>query len=369
MNSLPAGSSRGRALVIPRSGFRTARALRLLLVAVLFCACPPERLPAQDGVKIRFGGGYDSLAPEQQALVRAWHEEYAKITGNQVDPKVGYDNLKLSVRTTFEAVTHALLHTPLTDADGKPLGTALSLVRMVESVHGEVPQTRGDEQFRVYVRLQDDALKRLYECTQFRRTADNGIYHIGYPINFRQQGSAPSIRSNAADCGKASGVEKIVCSSAELRSLDNKLNDSFQQAMARWSKDGADLVARQRAEQRAWLQERVKCAESPESHACLVTGYQRRIVQLQIQSGQLLSPKPVPYTCTGREHEPFTASYYNQTDPPSAVFTSGNRQIVALIARSGSGARYTADNFEYWEHQGEAAVTWSGDKFTCRPIR
>jgi hypothetical protein len=113
------------------------------------------------GIGFRVGGSFDGVAPEQQELVRKWHEEYEKIAGNHIDPKTGYDNLKLSVRTTFEAVTHALLQTKLTDSRGRSLGNALSLVKLVESVHGQIPQTRGDEQFRIYVLLQNDALGKL----------------------------------------------------------------------------------------------------------------------------------------------------------------------------------------------------------------
>ena len=114
-----------------------------LLAWCLFESVRAPQTVAAQGLAIRVGGGYDSLAPEQQALVREWHEEFAKITGNRIDPKAGYDNLRLSLRTTFDAVTHALLQTKLTDSRGKSLGNALSLVKLSEAVHGEVPNTNG----------------------------------------------------------------------------------------------------------------------------------------------------------------------------------------------------------------------------------
>jgi len=193
----------------------------VLAGCLLEFALAPAKLSAQGGLAIRVGGAYDHLAPEQQALVRAWHEEYARITGKKVDPKDGYDSLKLSVRTTFGAVTHALLQTELTDSDGKPLGNALSLVKLVESVHGEIPKTRGDQQFRVYTRLQDDALKKLYQCTQFRRTADNSVYHRGYPINFRQQGGAPSIQFSITRTGLRADIDVDYRSSSGPQALVN----------------------------------------------------------------------------------------------------------------------------------------------------
>jgi len=195
-----------------------------LLLFVFSFAClagaPPASTP-QDSVKIRVGGGFDQLVPEQQALVRDWFQEYARITGNSIDPKAGYDDLKLSVRTTFEAVTDALLKTNLTDSAGNSLGNMLSLVKLGESVHGEIPNTRGDEQFRVYVRLQDDALKKLYLSTQFHRTADNGIYHVAYPINFRQLGGAPSIQVSVTRTGLRADIDVDYRSSGGPQALVN----------------------------------------------------------------------------------------------------------------------------------------------------
>ena len=48
------------------------------------------------------------------------------------------DIISLSGKTTFEAITHALMTTPLTDDAGAPLGDALSLVERVEAVKGRM---------------------------------------------------------------------------------------------------------------------------------------------------------------------------------------------------------------------------------------
>ena len=88
---------------------------------------PPGLAPRNfaDDSKPRFGGTFSTLLPVQQALIRSWYDQYGKITGNQVAPETGYDALKPSVRTSFEAVTHALYKTPLTDQNGHPMGNAL----------------------------------------------------------------------------------------------------------------------------------------------------------------------------------------------------------------------------------------------------
>lgn len=94
----------------------------------------------------------------------------------------------------------------------------------------------------------------------------------------------------------------------------------------------------------------------------------REAVEAQIASGELAAPTPVAFRCQGRDEE-LTASFYNQTRPASAVFTMGDRRVVALSVRTASGARYQGPDFDFWEHQGEAAVTWSGVNVTCVSLR
>ena len=67
-----------------------------------------------------------------------------------IDPREAYDHLPLSTRTTFNAVTHALISTQLTGESGGKLGPAIQLIDKVDTVSGEVLGARGDEQFRLY---------------------------------------------------------------------------------------------------------------------------------------------------------------------------------------------------------------------------
>src|ERR1044072_6690377 len=159
--------------------------------------------------KLRFGGGYDSLEPAQQELVQKWHGEYEAITGGFIDAKLSYDTLPQ-------------LSTKLTDgASGRPLGNALSLVQLVESVHGEINKARGDQQYRIYVLLSDHALETLYKCKAFKLVGDNTIYHIGYPINFRQQGGAPSIQISVTRTGYRADIDVDYRPSSGPRALIN----------------------------------------------------------------------------------------------------------------------------------------------------
>ena len=140
-----------------------------------------------------FGGSFAELAPEQQRLLKEWVGRYSRLTGEPTDPGQLYDSARVSQRTTYDAVTHALLHTPLSDADGKPQGTALDLIEGLEQVAGQEPGAGGDRQFRLYVLLKPGAFRILAGSREFIRQRDNGTYHHGYPFSFRMKGT-PSIQ-------------------------------------------------------------------------------------------------------------------------------------------------------------------------------
>ena len=85
-----------------------------LFLALIAAGPPPGATPAQ------FGGAYAQLDARRQALVADWVERFNRTTGQPLAPAPFYDEiLGLSAKTTFEAVTHALMTTPLTDASGR----------------------------------------------------------------------------------------------------------------------------------------------------------------------------------------------------------------------------------------------------------
>lgn len=140
------------------------------------------------------GGRFVALAPYQQRLFAQVLERYNAIAGTGHTPAAAYEALPPSRRTTFEAVTNALATTALTDDSGAPLGPALDVVEGIDEILGEVRGARGDRQFRLLVLLAPDALDRLTRSREFTRTADNTIYHPGYPVSFRLRGGTPSIQ-------------------------------------------------------------------------------------------------------------------------------------------------------------------------------
>jgi len=154
---------------------------------------------------VEFHGTYAELKPAQKQLIDEWYAEYNRMTNDHSDP-AEYDTLSLSTRTTFEAVTHALMTTKLTDKAGKPMGNALDLVQAIEAINGKVPQARGDLQFRMYALLKADGLQKLKDSTEFFRDRDNTVYHHGYPLSYRQDG-LPSIQFSMAKDGRHADID------------------------------------------------------------------------------------------------------------------------------------------------------------------
>lgn len=147
----------------------------------------------------QFGGSFASLDARQQHLIADWVERFSATASRKVDAAEVYDQvIRSSTKTTFEAITHALKTTPLTDASGASLGDALDLIEHVDTVRGKVVAAPGDRQFRMYVRLKDGAMDTLMRSREFARRADNTVYHKGYPINFRGESGVPSLQISIA---------------------------------------------------------------------------------------------------------------------------------------------------------------------------
>lgn len=167
------------------------------------------------------------------------------------------------------------------------------------------------------------------------------------------------------DCAKASGeVEQLICRDAKLAAVDRKMAKVYAAAMKRFP---ANVAAKERAVQRGWIKGRNECWKADDVRRCVVEQYRTRIVELQIRSGQLMAPTPVGYQCAD-PGKPFFATFYRETDPPSAVLAYGNDQVIAFLTPSASGAKYVATNMQFWEHHGEAKVNWYGTSMTCKRI-
>lgn len=180
-------------------------------------------------------------------------------------------------------------------------------------------------------------------------------------------GSAPSASAATAqpsfDCAKASTpVETLVCGDPALAALDRSLAEAYAKAMAGWP-EGEKTA--QRTAQRSWIATRNACAKGNDMRGCVESSYRRRLIEVQIKGGQLQAPNPVGFVCKGQEGQPTTVAFYSQTEPKSAVVTMGDRQAIAFITPSGSGAHYVGNSVDFWEHQGEATIKLGAASYTC----
>ena len=171
--------------------------------------------------KQEIGKSYSKLLPAQKRLVDDYINHYNETTGNKLVPQEAYDSARLSVRTTFDAVTHALLKANLTDVNSKNLGSAIDLIEAVEEVMGEESTVGGDRQFRIYVYLKPNAMDTLSKSQEFYRDRDNTVYHKGFPISYRLKNGPPSIQFSISRDAKMADVDVDYRSSGFPKALVN----------------------------------------------------------------------------------------------------------------------------------------------------
>ncbi len=156
---------------------------------------------------MELGRSYAELRPEQVHLIDSFIRNYNATTGSALVAQQVYDNARLSIRTTFDAVTHALLNAKMTDSQGKSLGRAIELVDAVDQVMGEESGAGGDMQFRLYVYLKPNAVDILSRSQEFLHDKDNAVYHKGFPICYRLKNGPPSIQFSISRDHKLSDVD------------------------------------------------------------------------------------------------------------------------------------------------------------------
>ena len=219
----------------------------LLLVPLFLIACGPKTASVnsfQAQVPMRFGQSYEQLSPSQKHLIDNWYQTIGIMLEQKLDPASEYNNAPLSTRTTFEAVSHALEKTVLTDKNGTRMGRAIDLVESLETIRGHIPDVRGDLQFRIYVTLKPQAIRLLKESVQFKRGHDNTVYHHGYPYSYRLDGTPSAQFSIARDFRKAdidvdyrSTTFPLVLFNGHLTAAnsDVRAGNNFQTHSNRWA--------------------------------------------------------------------------------------------------------------------------------------
>jgi uncharacterized protein len=159
------------------------------------------------------------------------------------------------------------------------------------------------------------------------------------------------------DCAQkpASSVEQRICADAKLAALDRQMADVYAAATARATEADARSLA---AMQRGWIKGRNDCWKNSDVPACVATSYRQRIAELQARYRLLAPVGSGRYLCPGTPPREATAEFF-ETDPPTALVDFAGTTQLMFVAPSGSGARYTGGNRQFWEHQGVAMIRWS----------
>ena len=165
---------------------------------------------------------YSRLKGRQITIFAQWVAEQNKAASTNVHPATSYGALDQTQRSTYEAITHALSRSRLTDSNGgiiKPNG--LELVQNLDEIAGQIKGVGGDKQFRIYVRLVPDAQDVLAKSTEFFRDKDNTVFHKEYPINYRQRGKVPTLQFSISKDGIHADIDVDYRSSKPPQALVN----------------------------------------------------------------------------------------------------------------------------------------------------
>lgn len=159
----------------------------------------------------------------------------------------------------------------------------------------------------------------------------------------------------------ANSVEDLICKNPELAAQDRNLATAYGAALKKAGKSANTL----KAEQRGWIKGRDECWKSDDKMACIRDSYSQRIVEVQAGYGLVAGKGPITFDCGS--NGPISATFY-QTDPSSIVAHYKGQRSLMVAVQSGSGVHYQGQNESFWEHQGEALVTWGygAKEMTCK---
>ncbi len=188
---------------------------------------------------------FKDLDRDQQRLFEPYARVYNEDSGNSLSAEQYFDSLTVSERTTYYAVTHALINSELTDESGASLGRAFDRVESVERVAGQYYGRGGDEQFRLYVRIKPDTRETLDRSQQFHFGHENTVYHAGYPYSYRQAGKEPTMQFSVSEDGTRADIDVDYRSSKSPQALFNghltssnsdvRAGDNVDRHNGRWS--------------------------------------------------------------------------------------------------------------------------------------
>ncbi len=204
---------------------------------------------------------FGDLEPRQQELLEGYTAAFNERSGRNLSTQEYFDSMTVSERTTYDAVTHALIYSKLTDDEGNDLGSALDLVSGIERVAGQYYGRGGDQQFRLYAFLVPDAKETLETSKEFFLGKENTVYHAGYPDSYRQEGKVPNIQFSLSEDEMKADIDvdyrsskmpgalfngHLTSANSDVRAGDNhdRHNTRWSGLVAWWQEIYGDLARR-----------------------------------------------------------------------------------------------------------------------------
>jgi hypothetical protein len=164
---------------------------------------------------------YADLAPRQQELFQTYVDTNNAARARSYTAEEAFERLTVSEQTTFYGITHALLHTSLTDSSGASIGLAIDRVEAVNRIAGQYQGLGGDQQFRIFVSLKAGTGELLEKSREFFVDHPNTVYHVGFPRSYRQAGKEPNIQISLSEDGLRADIDVDYRSSKTPQSLFN----------------------------------------------------------------------------------------------------------------------------------------------------
>lgn len=158
------------------------------------------------------------------------------------------------------------------------------------------------------------------------------------------------------DCSlvEAGSIEALVCEDAGLSALDRRLAEVYREAL----KEAVDQYPPDlQVEQRGWIKGRDDCWKAADRRQCVEDAYVMRIAELQARYRLVPGKGPFVFSCDGDAANQVVVTFFS-TDPPTLLAERGDSLSLMYLQPSASGTRYQGRNESFWEHQGEATVTW-----------
>jgi len=161
------------------------------------------------------------------------------------------------------------------------------------------------------------------------------------------------------DCDEAeiNSIEAMICQDKDLSRFDRELSDVYGAASKKATNEHLSVL---KAEQRGWIKGRDDCWKNDDKRRCVRDEYQRRIVELQAKYRLVPSNGPVEFVCKNKPESQVFVTFF-KTNPPTLIAKHGDGVSLMYLQRSASGARYEGRNEVFWEHQGEALITWGNE--------